>query len=142
MGNGGVKHACTGLALLCGLAAHDALADHWVKAASGKISMIYVDTDSMDRTGDIVSVWFRQDFTSPLSTEKHNGAYRSSKVLNYYNCAEHEAATAQFITYEGAGGKGKVLSSEKADSLEYSDVSSDEASKQVFNFVCHSGRKK
>jgi hypothetical protein len=126
--------------MLCALLASNTQAVTWVKAADSKISTIFVDTDGINITGNIVSAWYRRDYKKPMNTEK-NRLYRSSKVLNYFNCTEHEIAVAQWIKYENSGGLGKIISNEKVISLTYGDVAAGETGKAVFDFVCNYAKR-
>lgn len=127
--------------VICCLSAGNAVASNWVKAVDSGTSKIFVDTDSINRTGDIVAAWYRRDFKHPMATEKKGRPYKSSKVLNYYNCSEHEIASAQWIRYEGNAGLGKVISNQKVIALEYGDIPPGEAGKPIFDFVCKYKRK-
>lgn len=95
-----------------------------------------MDTDSIDRVGDIVSAWYRREFTHPMVSEKNRQRYKSSKILSYYNCADREIAPARWITYADAEASGKIISNERVSPLEYGDVSADDAGEPIFNFVC------
>jgi hypothetical protein len=121
---------------LCVLSAGNVDAANWVKVADSKTSKVFVDTKSIHRIGDIVTVWYRRDFNQPMVSEKNRRPYKSSKVLNYYNCSDHEIAAAQWITYEKEGGLGKIISNEKVISLEYGDIAAGETGEAVFDFVC------
>lgn len=131
-----MKTLCIALMVLCGLLARSADAAHWEKIVDSKTSSIFVDTDSINRIGDIVTAWYRRDFNQPMVADKNHLLYRSSKVLNYYNCTDREIASARWITYEKKGGTGKVISNEKVITLAYGDVLPGEASEAIFNFVC------
>lgn len=131
-----MKTLCVTLMALCGLLAGSADAAHWEKVVDSKTSRIYVDTDSINRIGDIVTAWYRRDFNQPMVSEKNHRLYKSSKVLNYYNCTSREIAPARWITYEKQDGTGKILSNEKVISLTYGDVLPGEAGEAIFNFVC------
>jgi len=132
-----MKLSCIALVAFCGLSASVADAATWVKAIDSKTSRIFVDTSSINRTGGIVAAWYRRDFNHPMPAEKKAQLYKSSKVLNYYNCSDHEVAPAQWITYENRDGLGKIISNEKVVALEYGEVPSGEAGAAVFDFVCH-----
>lgn len=127
---------CAVLLTLCGLSAGNADAANWVKVVDDKISKVFVDTKSINRIGDIVTVWYRRDFNQPMISDKNRRPYRSSKVLNYYNCSDHEIAAARWITYEKEGGLGKIISNEKVISLEYGDIAPGETGEAIFDFVC------
>jgi len=133
---GGVKTLCVALMGLCGLLVGNADAANWVKVVDSGTSRVFVDTDSIKRTGDIVAAWYRRDFNRPMPAEKGHRLYRSAKVLNYYNCPDREVAAAQWITYENKDGRGKVISNEKVNSLVYGDVPRGEAGEAIFDFVC------
>jgi hypothetical protein len=119
----------------------NASAANWEKIADGKISTIFVDAASMDRTGDIVALWYRQDFKHVISTDRQRPAYRSARVLSYYNCAEREVAAARWIAYQGNEGKGKVVFDESVEPLAYADVTADDTGRTLFNFACGRNRK-
>jgi hypothetical protein len=131
-----MKTLCVALMLLCGLLAENADAANWVKIVDSNTSGIFVDTDSIIKTGDIVAAWYKREFNHAMPTEKKHQLYKSSKVLNYYNCSEHEIAPAQWITYENKNGAGRIISNEKVISLEYGDIPPGEAGEAIFNFVC------
>jgi hypothetical protein len=135
------KNLSVALLLLGVFLASNACAANWEKIADGKISNILVDTGSLNRTGDIVALWYRQDFKRAMSTGKPGHPYRSSKVLSYFNCAEHEVAAARWIKYEGNEGKGRVVFDESVEQLAYADITTDVAGRTLFNFACGRGRK-
>jgi hypothetical protein len=122
--------------VLCALSAGNADAANWVKVVDSKTSRVFVDTSSINRTGDIVTAWYKRDFNQPMVSEKNRPPYKSSKVLNYYNCSDREIATAQWITYANKDGLGKAISNQKVISLEYGDVPPGETGEAVFDFVC------
>ena len=133
---GGVKSFCIVLIVLCELVAGNAVASNWVKAVEGGTSKIFVDLDSINKTGNIVAAWYRRDFKHPMHAENKRRPYQSSKVLNYYNCSDNEIAAAQWITYEKTGGQGKIITNERVSSLEYGDIPLGETGKPLFDFIC------
>lgn len=133
----GTKLWCAALIVLGGLSTGTAgAAANWVKVVDSKTSRIFVDTHSITRIGDIATAWYRRDFDQPMLSDKKHRPYKSSKVLNYFNCTSREMAPAQWITYEKTGGTGKIVTNEKVISLEYGDVSEDETGEKILNFVC------
>jgi hypothetical protein len=124
------------LIFLGSLTAGNASASNWVIAATSGVSKIYVDTDSINRTGNIVSAWYRRDYKHPMTSNDKQHKYLSSKVLNYYNCTDNEIAAAQWITYEGVEGQGKTVSNERVTPLEYGDIPPGETGKPIFDFIC------
>lgn len=133
---------CAALILLCGLSTGNANAANWVKVVDSKTSSIFVDIDSINRTGDIVTAWYRRNFNHPMISDKNNRPYKSSKVLNYYNCSDRSIAAVQWITYENKDGLGKVISNEKVIALAYGDILPGEASEAIFDFVCKYAKHK
>ena len=131
-----MKFYCIVLILFGNLATGNVAASNWVIAATSGVTKIYVDTDSINRTGNIVSAWYRRDYKHPMTGNDKRHKYQSSKVLNYYNCADNEIAAAQWITYEGVEGQGKTVSNERVTPLEYGDIPPGETGKPIFDFIC------
>jgi hypothetical protein len=126
--------------MLLGLWAATAHAAQWQRIADNKMSTTFVDTKSIERTGDIVAMWYRRDFKRPMTREKQGKPYRSSEVMMYYNCAENEAATARWIAYEKIGAKGRIIFDEKVAPLAYADVATDEGGRALYNFACKAAK--
>ena len=110
---------------------------HWVRATDSKSSETFVDTNSIHANGDIVTAWYRRNFANPMPLGASGRLYSSSRVLNYYNCATHQIATARWITYEEEDELGKVVSNEKISSPEYSEDPPDAVNKVIMGFVCN-----
>ena len=131
-----MRKLCITLVVFYGLTAGNVDAATWVKVVASSTSRIFVDTGSIIKTGDIVTAWYRRDFNRPIASKKIHRPYKSSKVLNYYNCSSREIAAAQWITYENNNGTGKIVSNEKVISLAYGDIPPGEAGEPVFDFLC------
>lgn len=124
------------LIVLSGFSLGTARAENWAKVVDNRTSRIFVDTGSINQNGDIITAWYRRDFSYPMVLEKNHRKYKSSKVFSSYNCTSREMAATQWITFEDKGGKGKVVSNEKMMPPAYGEIPLGDTGKPLFDFVC------
>lgn len=118
-----------------------AVASDWRLAASGADNdpLVYVDTYSISRKGNLKKAWFRYDYQSSQNMDfPPFKQYQSMKELDYYNCTERTMSTAQRILYTGMTGSGGVVfsASVPVGMLQFDDVTPDTIGESMLNFVC------
>jgi hypothetical protein len=88
--------------LLC-IFAESSIASEWVKIGSVANDHYFVDTQSIQRTGQKVKVWQRWVLDSPQKSKGYNPkkTYQSTKELAVYLCNERALAILQVIEYAG-----------------------------------------
>lgn len=71
----------------------------WVKVGEAPVGSIYFDSESVRRSGNVVSLTYLFDFKSVQSA----GAYRllSTKTQGEFDCQKQELRTLNFIFYAG-----------------------------------------
>ena len=133
------------LAALC-FANTCAVASDWVFVAKSEIGEAWVDKSSIAPKGKYTKAWTIWDYGIP---QKLQGIYppkeyQSTKVLNYYDCAEGTSAIIQSAYYGGRAGTGENVQSWSYDSTKvlFNDFTPDTVGETIHKFVCNNSRNK
>jgi hypothetical protein len=132
------------LPLLLASSLASAAPDRWVEVAAGDNVTVFLDTQSIRRTGSKVKVWLRWVHEKPREVKGSFPVktFLSSKSLEVYNCAERTAATLQSIKYAEAGGGEVVESLTGSDTPnQYSELAPETIGEGVLEFVCKPQRQ-
>ena len=79
----------------------------WIKTGAGDASSIYVDIDTKQRNGDLVTLMYLQNFPLGTITNDSRITYKSSKTIQEFNCRKAESRTISFEWFSDVMGGGK-----------------------------------
>lgn len=80
----------------------------WVQLAADEVAREYVNLETVQREGNIVSMWNMSDFNAPQPVG--NGrTYLSSRVLQAYDCLSKRKQIMTLIHYRSPMGKGQLV---------------------------------
>ncbi|OFZ66408.1 MAG: hypothetical protein A2V79_01480 [Betaproteobacteria bacterium RBG_16_56_24] len=97
------------LMMLLAVVSNSALAE-WVKVGSNEITTIYVDSATIQRTGNMAMMWHLTDFKT---AKKDMGAtYMSTKDQNEYDCKEEKLRRRAFSEHSKNMGGGEMVYSD------------------------------
>lgn len=83
----------------------------WVAVGGNEQIKVFVDSQSLRRTGAKVKAWLKWVNSSPVETDTvvPSKTYLSAKTLNVYNCSDRTSAGLQTIRYADADVSGEVV---------------------------------
>lgn len=80
----------------------------WVQLAADEVAREYVNLETVEQEGNIVSMWNMSDFNAPQPVG--NGrTYLSSRVLQAYDCLSKKKQILTLIHYRNSMGKGQLV---------------------------------
>src|SRR5262245_20054538 len=94
---------------------------------------VYVDTDSMLRQGDIVTLWALFDYMSIQSIV--GGPWLSSKARRAYDCVNKRVRLLGYMTFTGNMGSGEVVFS-NSDQSAWEPLAPDSMDRKVWEVAC------
>jgi len=97
------------IALLAGCAATDGLAAQWSEIRSNDSARLSVDTASVKRKGDQVSLTYRLDFAKPQGDVYTQVKYTSIVTAVTLRCKPRTLSLGTSELYSGRGGSGVVV---------------------------------
>ena len=104
------------------------------KVAKGlTVYTVYVDTDSIRRRGDIVSLWAVFDYMSIQSIV--GGPWLSSKTRREYDCVEERVRLLGYMTFSGNMGSGEAVYS-NSDQSTWQPMAPDSIDRKLWEVVC------
>ncbi len=80
----------------------------WSKQAVLENITIYVDSDTLIKSGNTVRMWHMTDFKNSQTTTSGE-AFKSVKVHNEYNCTAMQTRLLAFSVHSSNMGEGKVV---------------------------------
>lgn len=87
----------------------------WVQLAADEVAREYVNLETVEQEGNIVTMWNMSDFNAPQPVG--NGrTYLSSRVLQAYDCLSKKKQIMTLIHYRNAMGKGQLVFYDKTPS--------------------------
>ena len=110
----------------------------WVDVA-GKLEKgltvytVYVDTDSIQRNGNIVTLWALFDYMTIQSIV--GGPWLSSKTRREYACVEERARLVGYMTFTGNLGSGETVYSNSSQSA-WEPMSPDSIDRKLWKVAC------
>ena len=93
------------LALLAGNAS--ASADNWTYVEHTNTAALWVQKDSIWRSGSNVKMWSMHDYAEPLTSPNSPPAL-STVILFEYDCSDRRSRMLQITAYEDSKGKGQI----------------------------------
>lgn len=80
----------------------------WVELAADALAREYVNLETVEKQGNVVSMWNMSDFNAPQAVG--NGqVYLSTKVLQEYDCLTQKKRIITLIHYQQAMGNGQLV---------------------------------
>ena len=95
---------------------------------------VYVDTDSILRQGDIVTLWALFDYMSIQSIV--GGPWLSSKARRAYDCVNKRVRLLGYMTFTGNMGSGEVVFSNSAQSA-WEPLAPDSMDRTLWDIACN-----
>lgn len=103
----------------------------WIKVFENiRGTTSYVDTDSIQASGQYRKVWELQNYKTPAS----NGML-SMKMRKEYDCKEELTKLISFTAYKGTMGTGDLLGTVNSPD-EWQPISKNPGGKGAFRYVC------
>lgn len=104
-----MKSKLLGVSVLAFLPCSPLGAANWELATgSDNGLMVYIDTQSVKRTGSRVKVWERWTYDSPQTS--NGNSFQSARLLHIYDCANRTSAMMREVLYSEVDG-GNVVKS-------------------------------
>ncbi len=106
----------------------------WMEIDNGKPGMtIYVNPDTIHRTGNLVTMWELYDFETAEHVAEHT--HLSFKTHSEYHCSDGQTRWRQATYFSGNMGRGKIVyRHQPEDSLKSVPVNS--VSHDLWTFAC------
>lgn len=107
-------------------------ASNWVlvdKSIEG--DAFFVDTQSITRSGDSVTVWMRTNYVTRSLT-----GTLSTKTNETVNCRSREMLTRYYMTYDDLNNNGKLLRSWPVEVPKWEPIPPDSITEALMKFVC------
>ena len=116
-----------------------AIASEWIAVAGNPSVAVYVDKQSLLRTGSKVKTWVKWVYVSPHEVKGVHPKqfYRARADLSVYSCIDRTALNIQSTTFADAE-MSNVMDkfSSKDFGNEFSDVAPDSISEALLEFAC------
>lgn len=95
------------LTIVVSLLANSSAAAEWIKVGENRNDTVYVDADTINKSGNLVKMWSLFDFKTRLTASF--GMSWSFKSQDEYDCSEETFRTISITYYSENMGKGKVV---------------------------------
>lgn len=104
------------------------------KVENGRIIYtVYLDTDSIRRTGNIVTLWALYDYIAIQSIV--GGPWLSSKTRRQYECVEERVRLLGYMTFTGNMGSGEAVYS-NSDQSGWESLTPGSIDRKLWEFAC------
>src|SRR5262249_24140448 len=94
---------------------------------------VYVDTDSIRRKGDLVTLWSLFDYMSIQSIV--GGPWLSSKTRREYDCARERVRLLGYMTFTGNMGNGEAVYS-NSDQSAWEPLAPESIDRKLWDIAC------
>ena len=121
------------LGLMFLLTATAAMAE-WTAIAENDELIVYVDTATIRRNGNLVKMWDLRDFKT-IQTTASGASFLSSKAQNEYDCKEEKMRLLAFSWFSGQMGRGKVVFSH-SDPEKWTPIGPDSIGETFWKIAC------
>ena len=95
---------------------------------------VYVNTESIHRNGNIVTLWALFDYKSIQSIV--GGPWLSSKTRREYNCVDERVRLLGYITFTGNMGSGEAVYSNSTQSA-WEPMAHDSLDRKLWDVACN-----
>jgi hypothetical protein len=110
-------------------------AAEWKRLYTARDRSVEMDLAGIRRQGDVVLAWVKFSYDKEQS-DPAKGPYRSMLQLWAYQCGLGRHALMQFAEYSGAGGEGKVVSSDARVRYDWSYPEPDTIGEAALKIAC------
>lgn len=86
-----------------------AFAVNWLKIGGSSDVDVYVDIETITRSGDKAECWILWDYKKPQVDVVSKKRYLSAITLSYYYCKSKSSAVKSNTKYSGSFGQGNVV---------------------------------
>jgi hypothetical protein len=94
---------------------------------------VYVDTESIHRNGDIVTLWALFDYMTIQSIV--GGPWLSSKTRREYDCVEEKVRLIGYMTFTGNMGSGEAVYTNSNQSA-WEPMAADSIDRKLWDVAC------
>jgi hypothetical protein len=110
----------------------------WVDVAGKRekgltVYTVYVDTESIQRNGDIVTLWALFDYMTIQSIV--GGPWLSSKTRREYDCVEERGRLVGYMTFTGNMGSGEAVYSNSSQGA-WEPMACDNIDRKLWEVAC------
>ena len=106
----------------------------WVEVGRNERGTFYVHAATIQRTGDIVKMWYMIDFKLPQE-DKSTKPFLSTKDQSEYDCKGERARTVYYNNYNEKMGTGKILFTLK-DPLQWRPIAAGSVAEVLLKIAC------
>jgi hypothetical protein len=106
----------------------------WVEIGKNETGTFFVHAASIERTGDLVKMWFLIDFKRN-QVDSSTRSFRSTKDQTEYDCKEQRTRTLYYNNYAEKMGTGKIVFTMK-DPFKWRPVAVGSISENLFKIAC------
>ena len=104
------------------------------KAENGlTVYTVYIDTESIHRNGDIVTLWALFDYRTIQSIV--GGPWLSSKTRREYDCVKEQARLVGYMTFTGNMGSGEAVYSNSTQGA-WEPIAAESIDRKVWDVAC------
>ena len=110
----------------------------WQPVAESDAKQVFFNAESLKRAGDLVTVWAKENYSSPQPAAKKNRTYLSTRVEYRLDCAQRKVATASVKAYPEAELGGEVVqkASWSDKNLQWLDAPAGTVFDAMLNYAC------
>ena len=119
-------------------------ADRWLEVGRNESSIVYVDTETVSRSGRVVRAWLKRVHARPVNSPTDRlKNFLSTKELSLFNCEERSVANLQLLRFANAEGSGSpVETTANTDSAaRFKPLIPESFDERVLANVCNALRK-
>ena len=118
------------------LVTHTSVMAEWIKIAETDATNIYIDTKSIGKIEDYITMWGLYDYKSPMQTNSNTPTYLSTKVLDKYDCKGNRTMALAINSFIGSMGSGEVSFSHTYKDAEWSYPSPGSNGASILDYAC------
>jgi hypothetical protein len=128
---------CTTLAFLLVVPTALPAAD-WQSVAESDVKQVFFNAETLRRAGDLVTVWAKENYSTPQPAAKKNRTYLSARVEYRLDCARRMVATASIKVYPETELGGEVVqkASWSDKNLQWLDAPPGTVLDSMLNYAC------
>ncbi len=106
----------------------------WVEIGANESGTFYVDRPTMQRSGNIVTMWYLIDFKKS-QVDSSTKPFLSSKDHSEYDCKEERSRTLYYNNYSETMGRGKITFTLK-DPLQWRPAAAGTIAQALLKIAC------
>ena len=106
----------------------------WLEIGANETGTFYVDPPTIQRSGDIVKMWYLVDFKS-TQVDTNTKSFLSSKDQSEYDCKQERSRSLYYNNYSEKMGSGKIIFTLK-DALQWRPTGSGTIAAALLKIAC------